>query len=64
MDKHAYKWYSVDFDPRWCTCRNSKCRARRTLESIKGKRKCPSCRLDNQLCITKKKDTKEGRSNG
>lgn len=60
MDKHAYKWYSVDFDSNWCTCRNSNCRERRTLESIKGRRKCPKCKMNNQLCIT----TKEGRSNG
>ena len=41
------KWYYIQFDNSWVTCKNHGCKAEYTLESIKNRRKCPACKMNN-----------------
>lgn len=47
-------WYTVQFDKNWVRCRNSKCQAEFIKDGILRRRKCPSCKMNNQGCITRK----------
>lgn len=48
------KWYAVQFDKNWATCRNHNCKAQFVVKNIAGKRKCPVCKMDNYGCIKPK----------
>lgn len=49
------KWYSVNFDASWVTCRNHKCRSQFINAQVNRKNKCPACRMDNHGEITSRK---------
>ena len=42
------KWYYIQFDNNWVTCKNHGCKAEYTLESIKNRRKCPACKMNSR----------------
>lgn len=50
--KRSY-WWVRQFDQSWVRCRNTTCKAEFVFRLIKGKRKCPKCKMDNALCLPK-----------
>lgn len=41
------RWFHINFDPTWVTCRACSCREQFFLKDVKRKNKCPKCRIDN-----------------